>query len=139
MRAAPLPTLAPAPDEVSVGALLLKLEEELLFEVDVLVLVDGVPTLGAVPVVGSGVAGGIVPDPVAPLVSAVMLGEEVLVEPEPVDAELPEPEPEEDPPAAPGVALPPGQTTPGLVSGSWSVVPLLPDVPVLWLPSPDGT
>ena len=57
-----------------------------------------------------------------------MLVEPVPVEPEPLEVELPEPE--EDPPAAPGVALPPGQTTPGLVSGSWSVVPLLPELSV---------
>jgi signal-induced proliferation-associated 1 like protein 3 len=65
-----------------------------------------------------------------------MLVEPVPVEPVPVEVELPEPE--EDPPAAPGVALPPGQTTPGLLSGSWLVVPLLPELSVLWLPSPEG-
>ncbi|MGZ4255720.1 MAG: hypothetical protein ACXVR2_20995, partial [Solirubrobacteraceae bacterium] len=94
-------------------------------------------TVGAVPVAGSGVVGGMLPVPVAPLVSVVMLVEPVPVEVEPLEDELPEPE--EDPPAAPGVALPGGQTTPGLVSGSWSVWPLLPEVSVPWpLPSDGG-
>jgi signal-induced proliferation-associated 1 like protein 3 len=136
-----VPKLAPppaaAPDEVSLGALLLKPEGELVFEGGVLVLVAGGLTIGNVPVGGSGVSvvGGIVPDPVAPLVCAAKLVEEVPVESEPLEVELPEPD--DDPPAAAGVAVPPAQTTPGLVSGSWSVVPLAPEVSVPGLPSPD--
>jgi hypothetical protein len=87
------------------------------------VVTVGLPVVG-----GEDVAAGLLPDPLAPLVSAVMLGAEP-VEPEPLDVVLP-PEPEVFPPDAPGVALPGGQTTPGSVSGSWSVWPLLPEVSV---------
>jgi signal-induced proliferation-associated 1 like protein 3 len=140
-----LPKLAPppaaAPDEVSLGTLLLKPEGERLFEGGVLVPVEGGLTLGPAPAGGScvtvvvGMVGGMVPDPVAPLVCATMLVASVAVESEPLEVELPEPD--DDPPAAAGVAVPPAQTTPGAVSGSWSVVPLAPEVSVLWLPSPD--
>jgi hypothetical protein len=137
-RPVPAPSLAAAPDEVGVGAPLLKPGEELLFEGDVPVLADGWPTVGGFVAGCSGVIGvvGMLLDTIVePLVCAVTLVEGVPVEPEPVEVELPEPE--VDPPAAPGVAVPPGQTTPGLVSGSWSVVPLLPEESVLPLPSPD--
>jgi signal-induced proliferation-associated 1 like protein 3 len=138
VRPVPVPRWAAAPDEVSVGVPLLKPEEDFLFEGGVVVLVVGELTLGAFPGGGSGVsvvAGMLLDTTVEPLVCAVMLVEELPIEPEPLEVEPPEPE--VDPPAAPGVALPPGQTTPGLVSGSWSVVPLLLEVSVLWLPSPD--
>jgi signal-induced proliferation-associated 1 like protein 3 len=128
---------APTPEDVRVGV---PLENPplLLVEVGLLVLVEGALTVGLVPVAGSGVVGGMVPDPVAPLELAVTFVEPAPVEPEPLEEELAEPEPEEDPPATPGVALPGGQTTPGFVSGSWSVVPLLAELSVPWLPSPDG-
>jgi hypothetical protein len=135
VRAVPVPALvaAPTPEEICV-AVLLKPEDELLFEGGLFVVVCGV--LGAVGVRFGGVNGWTFSGPVAPLVCAVMLVEPVLVEPEPLEVELPEPE--VDPTAAPGVALPPAQTTPGLLSGSWLVVPLLPEPSVPWLPSPAG-
>jgi hypothetical protein len=76
--------------------------------------VEGVGTAitGAVVVGITSVGAGMLLEPVAPFVLAEMPVAGVAVEPD----ELPVPR--EGPVVAPGVALPGGQTTPGLVSGS---------------------